>query len=535
MNPREHIMKRIATAALAAALTALGLGPATAQTKAPLTILRGIDADRYDPIRSTATGAVEVLFMLADTLVSLDFDLKTVKPLLAKSWTVSPDGKTYTFDLRQDVKFCDGRPMTAADVVYSLKRWIDPAARSPVANRAGKVKEISAPDDHTVVYELQEPFSDLLYQLSLAFASVVDKASVEALGPNFGVQGFNATGPYCWVSWTPRQDLVMKKNSYYNWGPPIYQNPSPQIDQIVWKIVPEANTLMAAMQAKQADLTYYPPLFSIDTMKRVPGLTTQQQTNYIYDVFFAFRVSKPVSDDPAIRRAANMAVNRDAIVKAVYFGHGTPLRSLLSPAVLDYDAKAAELLPHYDPAGAAKVLDEAGWTPGTDGIRAKNGQRASFIVYGLRDDQNPRISEAMQADLRKVGLDMQVQLWDATVGWGKLATQEFDSFMMSYPYGTATEAMNLYFKSTQAPTPNRMNWKDARTDQLLDAAATATDPARRTQANAELQRQLTEANVWIPIATRQLWLVSSDRVGGARPHGLYGAGLYKGLDLTLKR
>ncbi len=528
-------MKRIATAAIAAGLTALGLDPAAAQTKAPLTILRVIDADRYDPIRSTATAAVEALFMLADTLVSLDFDLKTVKPLLAKSWTVSPDGKTYTFDLRQDVKFCDGRPMTAADVVYSLKRWIDPAARSPVANRAGKVKEISAPDDHTVVYELQEPFSDLLYQLTLAFASVVDKASVETLGANFGVQGFNATGPYCWVSWTPRQELVMKKNPYYNWGPPMYQNPSPQVDQVVWKVVPEANTLMAAMQAKQADLTYYPPLFSIDTMKRVPGLTVQQQPDYIYDVFFAFRVNKPVSDDPAIRRAANMAINRDAIVKAVYFGHGTPLRSLLSPAVLDYDAKAAELLPHYDPAGAAKVLDEAGWKPGADGIRAKDGQRASFIVYGLRDDQNPRISEAMQADLRKVGLDMQVQLWDATVGWGKLATQEFDSFMMSYPYGTATEAMNLYFKSTQAPTPNRMNWKDARTDQLLEAAATAVDPAKRTEANAELQRQLTEANVWIPIATRQLWLVSSDRVGGARPHGLYGAGLYKGLDLTLKR
>ena len=535
MHKRPALLTRLLAAALAAASCVPALAPASAQTKAPLTILRVIDADRYDPIRSTATAAVEALFMLADTLVSLDFDLKTVKPLLAKSWTISPDGRTYTFDLRQDVKFCDGRAMKAEDVVYSLKRWIDPAARSPVANRAGKVREISAPDDHTVVYELQEPSSDLLYQLSLAFASVVDKASVEALGANFGVQGFNATGPYCWVSWTPRQELVMRKNPYYDWGPPIYRNPKPAIDQVVWKVVPEANTLMAAMQAKQADITYYPPLFSIDTMQRIPGLTTQRQTNYIYDVFFAFRVNKPVSDDPAIRRAANMAVNREAIVKAVYFGHGTPLRSLLSPAVIDYDAKAAEMMPGYDPSGAAKVLDEAGWKPGADGVRVKDGLRASFTIYGLRDDQNPRITEAMQADMRKIGLDMQVQLWDATVGWGKLATQEFDGFMMSYPYGTATEAMNLYFKSSQAPTPNRMNWKDARTDQLLDAAATATDPGRRTEANAELQRQLTGANVWIPIATRQLWLVSSDRVGGARPHGLYGAGLYKGLDLTLAR
>ncbi|PIK72260.1 peptide ABC transporter substrate-binding protein, partial [Methylobacterium frigidaeris] len=218
-------MTMLARTALAAGLSLLGLVPALAQTKAPLTILRVIDADRYDPVRSTATSASEVLFMLADTLVSLDFDMKTVKPLLAKSWTASADGRTYTFDLRQDVKFCDGRPMTAEDVVYSLKRWIDPATRSPVASRAGKVKDIRATDDHTVVYELQEPFSDLLYQLTQSFGSVVDKNTVEKLGQNFGVQGFNATGPYCWVSWTPRQDLVLKKNPHYNWGPPIYKNP----------------------------------------------------------------------------------------------------------------------------------------------------------------------------------------------------------------------------------------------------------------------------------------------------------------------
>ena len=486
-------------------------------------------------MKSTATSAAEALFMLADTLVSLDFDQKTLKPLLAKSWTVSADGKTYTFDLRRDVKFCDGRPMTADDVVYSLKRWIDPATRSPVANRAGKVADIRASDDHTVVYQLAEPSSDLLYQLSLSFASIVDKASVEALGQNFGVQGFNATGPYCWVSWTPRQELVMKKNPYYNWGPPIYRNPSPQVDQIVWKITPEANTLMASMQARQADVTYYAPLFAIDTFKRVPGLSVQQQPNYIYDAFVGFRMTKPVSGDAAIRQAANMAVNKDAIVKAVYFGHGTPLHSLLSPTVLDYDATSATMMPAFDPAGAEKLLDASGWAKGSDGIRVKDGQRASFLLYGLRNDTGPRITEAMQADLRRVGIDMQIQLWDATVGWGKLATQEFDAFILSYPYVTATEAMNLYFKSTQAPTPNRMNWKDEATDKLLDTATTATDPAKRTEANAELQRLLTKANVWIPLATQQMWVVAGDRVTGAKPHGIYGAGLYKGLDIALTR
>src|SRR5213076_1507162 len=122
-----------------------------------ITVVREVDSDRYDPHRSTARGASEVLFMLADTLVGLDYDMKTIAPGLADSWSVSEDGKTYTFKLRQDVKFCDGKPMKAEDVVYSVKRWIDPETKSPVRWRAGKVADITATDDYTVEYKLSAP------------------------------------------------------------------------------------------------------------------------------------------------------------------------------------------------------------------------------------------------------------------------------------------------------------------------------------------------------------------------------------------
>ena len=528
-------MTRFAGFLFAGAACALGLAaPAVAQQKAPLSILRVIDADNYDPIRSTATAAAEVMYMLADTLVSVDFDMKTIKPGLAESWTVTPDGKTYTFKIRQDVKFCDGRPMTIEDVVYSLKRWTDPANKSPTAFRGGPVKEVRAEGD-SLIYELKEPYSDLLFQLALSFSSIVDRNTVEKLGANFGVQGFNGTGPYCWVKWTPRQELVLKKNPAYAWGPPIYKDPKPQVEDIVWKVIPESNTLMAAIQAKQADVTYYMPYIALDTMQRIPGMTVQQQKNYIYDVFMGFKVDKPVVKDKVIREAANMAVDKEAIAKAIYFGKGQTLPSLLNPAVVDYDAASAKAMPKYDQKAAAKLLEDAGWKMGADGIREKDGEKASFTVYGIRNGDNPRISEAMQADLRKVGIDMKIQLWDATVAWGKLATQEFDAFLMSYPYVTATEALSLYFRSQQAPTPNRMNWKNEQTDTLLREAATATDGAKRKQAIDAVQMQLTDANVWVPLASQPLWLVAGDRVEGARAHGIYGAGLYKGLDIRLKR
>jgi peptide/nickel transport system substrate-binding protein len=144
-------------------LAALGLN-ATAQAQAParnqVVMMREIDADRYDPHRSTALAAGEVLTLMGDTLVSMDFDMRTIRPGLAERWEVSPDGLTYTFHLRRDVTFCDGKPFTAQDMAFSLNRWIGrttPRVTSPVAWRAGDVKEISATDSHTLRYELNRP------------------------------------------------------------------------------------------------------------------------------------------------------------------------------------------------------------------------------------------------------------------------------------------------------------------------------------------------------------------------------------------
>ena len=517
---------------LLAALLILA-GTAHAQPASTLVVLRAYDADKYDPAKSTARSAGEVLYMLADTLTSIDWDMKTVKPGLASAWTVSEDGKLYTFTIRDDVTFCDGRKMTADDVVYSLKRFIDPATRSPVRWRAGPVKEIRATGPTTVEYELTQPYSELPYQLALFFMSIVDKHSVETLGDNFGVQGMNGTGPFCWVSWTPRGDFVLKKHDGYAWAPPIFKNPAPQVDRVIWRIIPDDNTRLAALMSGQGDVTQYIPYFALQTLKNTPGMHLSQQPNYFWDYFLGFKVDKPGVDDPVLRRAIVMAVNRPAIAKAVFFGAGDPADSYLNPNTLDYDPKSKELLASFDPAAARKLLDDNGWVPGPDGIRVKDGVRASFLLYGITDAQWNRASEAIQADLKRIGVEMKIQLFDATVAWGKLATQEFGAFVMSYPYVSASDALSLYFASANTPTPNRMNWKNADTDRWLVEGRTALDPAVKREALANVQRQVTEANVWVPLVREQLWVASAQRVEGARAHGIYGVGVYKGLDITV--
>ncbi len=527
---------------LAAAAIGLAVAlPAAAQQQPrnQITIMREIDSDRYDPHRTTALAGGEVLTMLSDTLVSMDFDMRTIRPGLAERWEVSPDGKTYTFHLRRDVTFCDGKPLTAEDVVYSINRWIGrttPRVTSPVAWRAGNVKEVRAVDPYTVEYELNEPFGELLSQLTQFFGSIVDRATVERLGDNFGVQGFNGTGPYCWASWTPRSELVLTRHPTYRWGPPVLQNQGPaHVERVVWRVIPEAAARVAALQAGQADVAQYIPEAFWDALRRVPTIRTSTQENYFWDVFMGFKVDKPVVSDVAIRRAAHMAVDRVGLARAVWSGHALPARNIVNPNALDYDAQSDAMVPNYDPAAARRLLDEAGWRMGSDGVRVKDGQRATFLMYAINNLANQRAAEIIQQGLRQVGIEMRVQMFDATVAWGRLATQEFDAYILSYPYISATDALSLYWHSRNRPSPNRMNWNDPETDAWLEEARRGVTPEARAQATANIQRRLAEQAPWLTLARNQLAVFSTQRVEGARAHGLYGIGIYRGLDLRVVR
>ena len=120
------------------------------------------------------------------------------------------------------------------------------------------------------------------------------------------------------------------------------------------------------------------------------------------------------------------------------------------------------------------------------------------------------------------------------MAWGKLATQEFDAFGMSFPYVSAGDALNLYFRSANAPTPNRMNWKDKETDELLDKGSTATDEATRTASYQAVQQKVHDAFVWIPLFHEPLFVVAGSKLKPIKAHGNYGCGLYKGLGIAYK-
>jgi peptide/nickel transport system substrate-binding protein len=359
--------------------------------------------------------------------------------------------------------------------------------------------------------------------------SVINIDQVKELGPDYGVKAFDGTGPYCFQSWSPRNEVVLTKHAGYNWGPSIYKDPTPKVDKIIWKIVPEESTRLTALQSGQADLSRYLPQWAIKDLKADKRLFVSRADPFYWTFFLGFKIDKPMLTDVNVRRAINLAINRQALTEAITFGEAQPATSMLATKTPAGSNDAYR----YDPAAANKLLDEAGWKKGPDGYRYKDGQKLSLLHYGITGYWKD-IMEAVQGDMKKVGVDLRVQLFDSTSAWGKLATQEFDEFSMSFGYMSTGEALNSYFLSNSVPTPNRMNWKDPETDKWLAEGSEALDPAAGDAIVSKALTKISDGAAWIPLYHDSMYLVGGPRMKPMKAHGIFGAAAYKGLDIAFK-
>ncbi|MBM3643293.1 MAG: ABC transporter substrate-binding protein [Alphaproteobacteria bacterium] len=519
----------LGTVFAATALAALA-APSGAQT---LRMMKSIDAPHYDSQRTTWGPTSDIVNMFQDTLVALDWDGKTPIPYLAKSWTVSPDGKLYTFKLRDDVSFCSGKKFTAEDVIYSFKRLKDPETRAPYHWRAGNIKELRAPDPYTVEYELNEPYSELLLQLTMYTASIHNKESVEALGKDYGIKGADGTGPWCFVSWQPRTEVVLKRHDAYRWGPSMYKNKGPvKFERLSVRIVPEDSARVAAMMGGQFDITHQFPAQFIAQAKAAPTLQVQDAVPNFQLLYFGFKTTRPMVADKRVREAMSIAINRAEIAKGILLGNADPAFTNVDPQALDFAAETKGIVKE-DLDRARKLLDEAGWKVGADGIREKDGVKLQPKVYFTQAGNTPRVAEAIQGYLRRIGVQWQLQPWDSTIAAAKMAEQDYEIWSVTVPYLSAGDLMNIYFDSRNIPTPNRMNWKNEQTDQWLKEGRTALTEKDRAAAYAKVQKQITEEHLWIPVLNINMHMVSNRKLKVSKPHMIYQNTFYKGLDFSL--
>ena len=469
---------------------------AEAQT---LKMMKSLDAPHYDGQRTTWSPTSDIVNMFQDTLVAMDWDGKTAIPYLAKSWTVTPDGKLYTFKLRDDVQFCSGKKFTADDVVYSFKRLTSPELKAPLAWRAGNLKDIRATDPYTVEYELAEPFSDLLLNLTMFTTAIHNKESVEALGKDYGVKAIDGTGPWCFESWQPRTEIVLKRHDAYKWGPSMYQNKGPvKFEKLSIKIVPEDSSRVAAMMGGQFDVTHQIPLAFIQQVKAAPNLNVQEATPNFQLMYYGYKTTRPMVADKRVREAMNIAINRAEIVKGILLGNAEPAYTYIDAKALDF-ADSTKGIIKEDAERAKKLLDEAGWKVGSDGIREKDGVKLAPRVLFTQVAYFPRVSEAIQGYMRKIGIDWKIVGFDSTIAPAEMAKQDYDLWTVTFPYMSAGDLLNFYFDSRNMPAPNRMNWNDPQTDEYLRKGKASLSEADRAKYYALAQQRVTEEHLWMPV------------------------------------
>ncbi len=350
-------------------------------------IVRAQDAVDMDKTTVFSNASLWVYQQMYECLVTMTDDGLGVKPWLAESYQMASDNMSCTFKLRTDVKFSNGQPMTAADVKFSIDESSATKGGWEFINSA--IAEVTAPDDHTVVVKTKYPWAPLLADMSCPNNGVIPKGYGGKTAKDFYTAPV-ATGPFMWDTWVKGNYIRLKKNPNY------WQPGKPSLDTVTWKVVPDDNARAIQLQGGQAHIDEAPPFSSVSQLTATQDvkvdLFPSTRTDYIL-----MNQTKTPYQDVHVRRAISYAIDRDALVKNVLFGHGTPANSFLMPTVPYYDKNTPGI--QYDMDKARAELKQSS---------VPNGFTTTWL--GISGDSiDSAISQILQASLKELGITLNIR------------------------------------------------------------------------------------------------------------------------------
>src|SRR5688572_13710265 len=485
--------------------------PAAAQPAGTLVVGLVAEPVNLDPAQVTDLNSNRVGRRVVETLVTFPDESTQIVPGLAESWTISKDGLQYTFKLRSGIKFHDGTPLTAEAVKFSIERQINPEhpahklGKYPFANFFfGNVKAVEALSDERVAFLLKEPRASFLAILTAGAASIVSPTAVMKFGPDYPLQPVG-TGPFKFGSWDRGQRVVLEKNPAY-WKFPV------KLDRVIYRPIVEDQARLTELLTGTLDVIVgVPPDFvgQLESGGKV-GVLKQVGAHVWY---LGINNQKKPFDDKRVRQALNYAVNKDAIVRDVLKGTGTPSRGPVLPNTWAADP-TLKAYP-YDPDRAKKLLAEAGYPNGFS--------TTLWVPESGSGMQSPvAMSTVMQSNLKSVGVNVTLQ----TMEWGaflaKLRSKEQELFALSWMAGTEDPDMVMYpllHSSQWTPNgPNRALYKNPKFDDLLQQARLTTDQAGRASLYREAQRILVDDAPWIFVDHEIQIAALARRVQGFKLH-----------------
>lgn len=377
------------------------------------------DIDSLNPFKGVVQTAYEAGFLIYDTLTGWSpQDLSPAQTGLATSWEPSTDGKTWTYHLHQGVTWSDGQPLTAKDVVYTFNRILGgELERAAYEAYVSTITKVSAPDDTTVVIETSEP-TPVMEQLWVPILPEhIWKDIPEDKVADFENRDPVGSGPFSLVEYKPTEYLLFTANKKYFQG-------APKVDQVELRVFANEEAMTLALRSGDIDLAHDLPATQFDALKGVAGITTvASKTRDFSEIGFNVGAAtvdgQPIGDghpalaDARVRQAIAHAIDRKTLVEKVLNGYGDPGTTVIPPiySALHYEPGASEYA--FDLAAANKILDEAGYAKGTDGIRRAEftGRKLSFRLYGRQGKQaSEQTVQFVAGWLKQIGIETTVKI-----------------------------------------------------------------------------------------------------------------------------
>ena len=428
---------------------------------------------------------------------------------------VSKDGLTITYHLRRGVKWSDGAPFNADDVVFSTHVVLNPANNESSRQGWDQITKIDEPDKYTVVYHLSKPYSPFIetfFSTAGANPSILPKHLL-AKYPNINNVPYNnkpiGIGPFVVARWERQQEVVMKAN-------PLYWRGRPKLDEIIFKTVPDRNTLLTQLQTHDVDM--WPILGGayLAQVKAIPGYTVLRQPSYFFNNL-DFNLSHPVLQDLAVRQALRYALPRAEIRDKIGHGVGTLSESPTSPTA-PYFVKDIPLVP-YDIAKANALLDKAGWVRGADGVRAKNGLRLNLLLMTTAGNQDvDNQIELIRESWKKIGVTIQVQhtppalFFAPAADGGVVYGTKFDVVLLAWQNEAIGDYAELYACDAFPPAAQNVpRWCNKTADAALRALHGHYSQAGRNKDVAVFVRQFVhDVPVVVTLQREDIYAFNSD-------------------------
>ena len=420
--------------------------------------------------------------LIYDPLVRKD-DHFNLQPWLATSWD-RPDALTWVFHLRSGVHFHDGKPLTAADVAWSIRSMSDGTILTGKGDAFKDVASLSVTDTLTLVLHMSKPNESLLFNLSDGLFGVVE----DGAGRDEGLHPVG-TGPFRFVSQVQDKEVIVERN-------PGYWAGEPKIERVRFEVVPDNITTALEMKKGSGDVES-----NVLTMDMVHSLRDQQnlriETGPGARVDYAnFNTTDPALRDPRVRQAIACAIDKPALIAALWRGAARPAETLLPSE--HWAAAGAGDLPQYphDVARAKQLLDAAGWKPDQDGVRLR------FTLKTSTDETTRLEAQTIQAELREAGIALTIRSAEFGTFYSDITKGAFQMYMLRWIGSNEDPDIFRYAYATESFPPkgaNRGHYSNAKVDALLKDAAAESNPATRRQDYVEVQQLLSVDLPGIPL------------------------------------